>query len=388
MYGNLREIDLRSWLEFIELTQRTGQLLIDPNNSHERGKHSCGFWLLFFSNGQITYAVSSTNFHLQRLQDYLRRYQVESSLEQLIPSPSLPSSLTQNLLPEYDYLWLLLEHQIITRHQAQRILYNLVKEVLFDILGLRQGEFILQSNAIVQPILPTIEISPVVKQVTWELQQWKQLYPYITSPEQRPLLTQPKQLQQALTHSAYRSLSTACQGKLSLRRLARHLNQDLLTISRALYPHIQRGWFQLLVAQGATATQQRQQVNQASVTSPRVVCIHQESEVADYLQDRLKAYGYDPIVFQDPIAAVSDILQVRPDFVFAAFKMSTLTGEQLANLLYRLPNWKTPPVILISRDRANSIDVARAKLLGIQAILTQPLQESELANVLQVKINN
>lgn len=405
MYGNLREIDIRSLLALIESGQRTGQLLVetsalsitqDPllpeSKSVPISKSSHSFWLIAFTNGQITYAVDSTRLPLQRLQDYLRRYQVESALEQLPQTestffPTHPLKITGRTLPEYNYLWLLLEHHVLSATQGKHILYSMVNETLFDLLSLCQGYFVFHSSRGIEPQLTQIQITPVVRKATRQLQQWKQLYPYITSPEQCPLITKTKELQKALTPSAYRSVALACQGQLSLRRIARYLNKDLLTLSQALYPYIQEGLLQLLESEDHFDTHfPEEPENGLSTLKPKILCLreenHEDHQESDQIEYKLKQQGYSPIILNDPIEALSVIVREQPHLIFCQLEMSALPGEEIAYLLRNLPALAKIPIILVIPETSDPLRLTRARLLGVTQFLMQPVQDSELLSIL------
>ncbi|AFZ42462.1 response regulator receiver [Halothece sp. PCC 7418] len=394
MYGSLHELDLRSLLELLERSQATGQLLIQaasafsPSDLGSLASEDHSFWLLSLSNGQITYAVDGNLRQYQRLQDYLRRYQVETVVERLPKTDrvALPRNFLQataRSLPEYNYLWVLLEHHVLTATQGKQILEHIVHETMFDLLSLQQGFFRFQSNTVVEPQLTTLEISPLLTQVMRELQQWKQLSPYVTSPEQCPLLTKNHELKQALTPSAYRSLAVACQGELSLRRIARYLNKDLLTISQALYPYIQRGWLQMLAEEEALPSQS---IQEASATT-KMVYIGQENEVRDQIEYILKSKGYLPMIIDDPIDALSMIARSQPSLVFCALELSTWSGEQLSYSLRNLPTLSQVPIILVTPENPDPIRLTRAQLLGVTEILVPPIQDSDLLHLLRTHLN-
>ncbi|PSO48471.1 MAG: response regulator [Cyanobacteria bacterium SW_9_44_58] len=395
MYGSLSEIDIPNLLELIERGQRTGQLLVEIPSSQQESTPSCDnpFWFLFFTKGQITYAVSNAHLHLQRLQDYLRRYQVESRLEALLETETSQFSatelhLTGRILPEYDYLWLLLEHKVLTASQGRQILSSMVHETLFDLVSLTQGHFVFQSNTIFQPELTQIEIYPLVKQVIRQLQQWKQLSPYIASPEQCPLLRETEQVQNALTSSAYRSLAVACQGQLSLRRLARYLNKDIVTLSQALYPYLQKGWLTLLNSQQPPEKTAAEKGTASTVFLSKVICVHELGKICDQIEYMLKEQGYRPIILNEPIEALSVIVQEQPNLVFCDLEMSALAGEQLGSLLRHLPSLAKLPIIFVTPDNPDPLRLAKARLLGGTAFLTPPLNSSNLSQVLKTYLGN
>lgn len=394
MYGSLQEFDIRSLLELMERGQYTGQLLIDPISSSPNYntlltlEPNYRFWLLSLNNGQITYAVDSNHLQLQRLQDYLRRYQVESAWERLpsvdqMPKPTNLLKTTGRALPEYNYLWLLLEHHVLNGTQGKQILQHIVHETLFDLLGLYQGYFIFERNTVLEPQLTTVEITPALHQVTRQLQQWKQLYPYISSPEQCPLLTKNNELQQALTSSAYRSLAVACQGQLSLRRIARYLNKDLVTISQALYPYVQRGWLQLLAEEEMwEASECYTPAVPAKENSEEIVCISEDQEINNQITPILKQKGYIPVIIDDPIAALSTVARSQPQLIFCALELSNWSGEQLIQTLKTIPTLAQTPIILLTPETYHPIRLIKAQLLGATASLAQPIDESELLKLL------
>lgn len=393
MYGSLHELNIRSLLELLEREQATGQLLIQSVPSLSSA-HSLqpSFWLLSLSRGQITYTINKNYLLYQRLQDYLRRYQVEAAMERLpslenIPLPSNLVSATGRSLPEYNYLWGLLEHHVLTADQGKQILEHIVHETLFDLLSLQEGSFIFQDNIVFEPQLNTIEITPLLHQVMGQLQQWKQLYPYISSPEESPLLIKNQELQQALTPSAYRSLAVACQGELTLRRIARYLNKDLLTISQALYPYVQRGWLQMLPPE----TGDEPGISSATSSTPpvstvKIAYIGQETPVRNEIVALLTQEGYPPLLIADPIEALSEIARSQPSLVFLALDLFPWSAEQLTESLKHIPPLKTTPIILVTSETPDPLRLLKSQLLGITEILVPPVNESQLRLLLKTYI--
>ncbi|MGF1574557.1 MAG: DUF4388 domain-containing protein, partial [Cyanophyceae cyanobacterium] len=131
MQGKLQEIDIRSILQLIELGQRTGELFVEASPSE--------YWFVFFLNGRIIYA-SNTEGSIGRLRDFLHRFKAEGSLDQV----RIPPKAAVNA-PEYNRLWSLLENNSIAPDQGRQILRAMVREVLFDLLSLHQGEFIFEA---------------------------------------------------------------------------------------------------------------------------------------------------------------------------------------------------------------------------------------------------
>jgi twitching motility two-component system response regulator PilG len=252
MQGNLHEIDIRSLLQLIELGQRTGQLLIevptlyrsnkadagDTGETNDSGKCQQKYWLVFFVNGQIIYC--QTGEDLSRIDDYLRHHRVETNFDK-----QQLAGLGKHNPSEYEYLWLLLEENFISPKIAKNIIYHLVCETLFDLFSLQEGYFIFLQDTAIAPQLTSWEISPLVTQITQQLQAWNQLYPYIHSPEQLLVLADKVHLNSSLPEATITKLKQWADGDTTLRQLARYLNRDILTVAKVIYPYLQQGWLKL-----------------------------------------------------------------------------------------------------------------------------------------------
>lgn len=193
-----------------------------------------------FVNGQILYAVNGDHT-LSRLSDYLRHYQVKPQFDE----EQLARLETLNA-PEYAYLWTLLEQNIINPTQARSIISSLVHETLFDLLNLQQGSFVFEVDSALRPQLTALEIAPLLTKIVKQVQQWKQLYPHIKSPEQFPMLTDVVNLRSSLPEVTVNKLQHWADGKTSLRQLARHLNRNIISVAQAIYPYLQQGYINLL----------------------------------------------------------------------------------------------------------------------------------------------
>jgi len=242
MQGKLSEIDIRSILQLIELGQRTGGLFVETyggvnsaKTSRKLNRATGQSWFVFFLNGQIIYAGDSCG-NLARLQDHLRRY----NLEQSPHLTNVPSIATINA-PEYGHLWALLENRVLTAAQGRSIVQAMVHETLFDLFSLHQGSFIFELGHALSPQLTTLEIGSLVAKIMKQVQEWKQFHPHIQSPDQCPAIVDTDKLRQTLSSSAHTTLERWVDGKTSLRQMARYLNRDISAVARAIYPYVQQG---------------------------------------------------------------------------------------------------------------------------------------------------
>ena len=384
MQGNLNELDIRSLLELIELAQRTGLLWVEADNKsgkinncyHSQKQKSQ--WFIFFSCGQIIYAAEGKS-GTSRIDDYLRHYRIKEVDNQI-----QLASLTSYCIPEYEYLWVLLERKILTPKQARSILYNLISEVLFDLLSLHQGDFLFESSFVLNPQLTTFEITPLTSKISQQIQDWKQLYPYIQSPSQSPILTDITQLRSALPKSTLNKLQRWADGQTSLRQLARFLNKDTLTVAKAIYPYMQDNWVKMVYYDTRQPSMQTQQVvtQTLPIQKGRIVCIDNAINTGKSIESILKLRGYDAIALTSPLEAIGKIFNLKPDLIFCGLAMSELDGYEICAMLRHSSAFRKVPIIILSAS-CEFIDRMRAKIIGATDYLTKPFQDTELLIVVE-----
>jgi twitching motility two-component system response regulator PilG len=400
MQGTLNEIDIRSILQLIELGQRTGELLVEaysfPINSmggditggkslalahpyqEVKPRKSAGpFWFVFFLNGKIAYASDSER-SLSRLRDYLRRYKANTALDHL----ELPSIDAINA-PEYGYLWALLEKHVLTPAQGRSILQSMVRETLFDLLSLHHGYFIFEVSPALAPQLTTLEIAPLVTKIMKQVQEWKQFYPHIQSPNQSPSITDEVHLQTALPEKAFRTLRHWADGKTSLRQLSRYLNRDILTVAKAIYPYVRKGWVQMgsVTNQEAPALQREWELK-AAPRVPRVVCIDDDMAVGKTVEYILQTKGYEVTAIREPLQALSLVFQIKPDLILCDLAMPELDGYEICGMLRQSTAFRQTPIIMLT-GKDGFIDRVRARMVGSTDYLTKPFGANELLMLLE-----
>ncbi|MBN3877128.1 MULTISPECIES: response regulator [unclassified Nostoc] len=387
MQGNLNEIDICSILQLIELGQRTGQLWVEAYSSHHNNKLGGDganiyrpkqqSWFVFFLNGQIIYCQEGES-SLSRISDYLRHYRVEMRL-----TDKQIASLPPTDAPEYAYLWALLERNIINPKIAGSIIYGLVHETLFDLLSLRQGNFIFHQGAALAPQLNTYEIAPLVTKITKQLQQWKQFYPHIQSPEQLPVLSDKVQLQSSLPEATVNKLQHWADGKTSLRQLARHLNRDILTVAKAIYPYVQQSWLQLVYSE----TNHPDSWELKEKPMGRIVCIDDAIAIGETINSILQPQGYEAIALTNPLEALSLVFQLKPDLILCDIAMSELEGYEVCAMLRHSTAFRLTPIIMLT-GKDGFMDRVKARMVGATDYLTKPFTDTELLMLVEKYINN
>ncbi|MBG1270344.1 response regulator [Nostoc sp. WHI] len=390
MQGNLNEIDICSILQLIELGQRTGQLWVEAHNSYHSNKldgdgairyHSKQkSWFVFFLNGEIIYCQEGES-SLSRINDYLRYYRVETRL-----ADQQVAELSSTDASEYAYLWALLEQNIITPKIAGNIIHGLVHETLFDLLSLHQGNFIFYQDAPLAPQLNTLEIAPFVTKIRKQVQEWKQLYPHIQSPEQLPVLSDKAQLHSSLPAATVSKLQHWADGKTSLRQLARYLNRDILTVAKAIYPYVQQSWLQLVYSVTTNPDTHTENWDLEGKYKGRIVCIDDAIAIGETINSILKAQGYEAIALTNPLEALNLVFQLKPDLILCDIAMPELEGYEVCAMLRHSTAFRLLPIIMLT-GKDGFLDRVKARMVGATDYLTKPFTDTELLMLVGKYIN-
>lgn len=386
MQGSLNEIDIRSLLQLIELGQRTGELMVEAYSSScgtmEMERHPSYLtgqcWLVFSWNGRIVYAGQSEG-SLQRLRDYLRRYQAETVLCEL----EVPSITSVNA-PEYGYLWVLLENQVITPNIARNIVHCMVQETLFDLLSLHQGAFIFEMGSGLAPQLVTLEISPLLAHIFKQVQEWKKFHPHITSPNQCPLITDRSKLQKTVRPKVFESLNQWADGQTSIRQISRYLHRDIVTVAKAIYPFVQQGLVQLLALHTENIFNLPEPLNDRNRT-PRIVCIDDDLVIRETVEIILREQGYEATAIGNPLKALSLVFQLKPDLILCDIAMPELNGYEICAMLRNSTAFRQTPIVMLT-GIDGFIDRLKARMVRATNYLTKPFGDAELLTLVETYI--
>ncbi len=375
MQGNLNEIDIRSILQLVELGQRTGELFVETYQQDAPphvGSTPKASWFVFFDNGRIVYAASGQDSTLQRLRDYLHRYRLVSTLDEL----SSPAIATVHA-PEYGYLWALLEQHALTPAQGRVILRSMIRETLFDLLGLHDGKFTFEVGPSLAPQLLTLDIGPLVKDIVKQVQLWKQLHPHVRSPEARPVVVNAEPLRHVLKPETVNALSRWADGRTSLRQISRYLSQDIAMLAKAIYPYVQQGVVQLAMPDSLAPSSTLFEEHQ-----PYILCIDDGLVLRQTVENILTHHGYRVASIGEPIEALSLTIRTRPDLILCDIAMPELDGYEICAMLRQVSMFRQTPIIMLT-GRDGFIDRVRARMVGATDYLTKPFGPQELVTLVE-----
>lgn len=359
MYGNLQEIDVGSILQMIELTQKSGVLLIETQSVNTEDNN---IYIIFSFLGKIIYAADNSSYNLIRLQEYSRHYKLENSFKEL--SSQL---ISLGNICEYETILVLLQKQIISSNQSKVIVEQIIEEILFNILPLSKGTFVWQQNYNLQPQIINLEITPLLQKINYQLQLWKQFYPYIKYSSQCPLIEDEAKLRATLTKNAYYNLTTWMDGKTSFRQLTRYLNKDLITIGKAIYPCIEMGWVSLL-----TKSNEEISSPQKSPLNDQIICITKDINWASNLEIVLKQNSYKLLIINNPHQIINLILENLPDLILWEIEMLSPNNYEFCRMLRQYEKLANIPIIFIANQYLFMEDL-RYKVAGATAYISKTI---------------
>ncbi len=381
MQGYLSEIDIRSILQLIELGQRTGELYLESygGSGQPLGQPFDGAmtvvdppsWIVFLANGQLVYAGTTDN-KLDRLRDHLHRYGVDRAL----PDPSTTAAIAAFNSLEYGTLWALLEQHLLTPEQGRAILSHMVHETLFDLLSLHHGAFVFQLSSALSPQLMTYAISDLVAGITQQIQTWHQLHPHLQSPSQCPVLLAPEAFRASVSDQVYQRMVTWMDGRTSIRRIARYLSRDLLSVARSLVPAIQQGQVTLVYGPAETSPALNAQRPDPE-RLPRIVCVDDSGTVRHSVEKILDGQGYEATSIGNPLKALGLLFQLQPNLILCDITMPELDGYELCAMLRHSSVFRQTPIVMLT-GKDGFLDRVKARMVGATDYLSKPFGSGEL----------
>jgi DNA-binding response OmpR family regulator len=109
---------------------------------------------------------------------------------------------------------------------------------------------------------------------------------------------------------------------------------------------------------------------------PRILIVDDENDFIELLQYKLAGHGYDLVVANDGVHALSQARLLKPDLILLDILLPDLDGLSVCEILRRQPSTKKIPVIFMS---ALSSEVTR-RTASMQAVdfFTKPLDLERL----------
>ena len=355
----------------LQQSQISGKLTFsDPTQKSE--------WHFYLYLGSIVYATGGVH--------PIRRWQ-RNLITNLPQIPFSLSSLQEELTEykadlsdniwEYEQLCHWVKQQIITPQQGKNALLFATGEILFDITQVAQVICLLNQSDVLSPKLEPIEPEELINQNQQIWSSWENAQAADRSPNLAPAILQPNKLQKKTSISAYQSLCKLLNGNRTIRDLAVQLRTSPLQVVSSLLPYIQSGIFGLVDVPDLLELLISSHANDSYQKRPLIACIDDSSTISQMMEHIICMAGYRFIGINDPLEAVSTLIERQPDLIFLDIVMPKISGYDLCAQLRKYEEFADTPIIFLTSNNG-IIDRIRAKVVGSSDFIKKTVDADEL----------
>lgn len=355
----------------LQESQVSGQLTFtDPIQGNE--------WHFYLYLGGLVYATGGVH--------PIRRWQrnLISNLPQIpFELTSLQDELTEreadlnNNVWEYEQLSHWVKQQIITSQQGRNAVLFIMDEILFDIIQARQVVCYLSQNTIVPSELKPIEPEELINQTRQSWENWEKAQVTEHSPNLAPVILEPQELQQKTSIPAYQSLCKLLNGNRTLRDLAVQLRTSPLQALSSLLPYVQSGIFGLVKIPDLLELLNSPNLNYDDQSRPLIACVDDSLMIAQMMEQIIGMAGYRFVAINNPLKAVSTLIDCEPDLIFLDIVMPKINGYDLCAQLRKYPAFASTPIIFLTSS-SGIVDRLRAKMVGSSDFIKKTVDADEL----------
>ena len=315
-----------------------------------------------------------------------------------------------------------------TREQIHAAIVDCVMETAFDILqALEKSSFNCiyhARNESMQP-LALLKVNTVFGQALRQWEAWQDTDLGDYSPNLAPRGVSMERLRELVSAQAATRVAKMAKGNRSLRDLAVILDRDLLRLSRSLtggvrqkalalvpiddssMPKLAQPLTPLSTGTGASKASSSQPpgdefADRASMqagiedisddlaiisrpengSKPTIVHVDDSPQNCGIARAILEAEGYRYIDVNDPLQAISTMLQAKPQLVLLDLMMPVINGYELCSQIRRVSSLESLPVVMLT-SQDGIVDRMRAKMVKATAFLPKPIDPSKLLNTVK-----
>lgn len=381
-------------------------------------------WVVRIEGGVVTYANNSVEpfermlFHLYQMGQTLPNLTKELFADLRLRFTDVSEDMSGNAgdrrfqTKDYSALCWLVTHQYLTHAQASQIAKTTILESIEPLFWIEEVSYEYTEKTDDSPILCELDLSDIAVQCFQRLALWQLLLPYIWSVYQRPYFFGQTEQQKRLIPEIklHRKISGILRG-FSLRHLATVLKKDELKLAASLVPFISEEMlvlrdpqkpfdllpkipsttpqtFQIYVSQRISAAPSEEridreealQLDQSNITNAKaaykIVCIDDSPTVLAEIRLFLSEDDFELFTFDDPLKAISQMSQIRPDLILLDMMMPQINGYDLCKFLRKNPLLKQTPIVMIIGS--SLMERAKANLAGATDFLAKPFSQTEL----------
>ncbi|EKV03483.1 response regulator containing a CheY-like receiver domain and a GGDEF domain [Leptolyngbya sp. PCC 7375] len=367
-------------------------------------------WLLYFLAGQIVWA--NTRTHAQRR---WHRHLLKHCPELIKQDSSV--DLTYNELAR------LVMRKQFSRERFSELAAGCISEILFDIVQQGTLHFQTSRKLLVYQTTPRdaakfpcigLQYLPVWEQAQQDWQMWKQANLIDILPNQAPTIEKPKKLQEHTSSATFRALTGLLDGQQTLRDLGLRVKQPLTPLTLSILPHIRNNFIRMVAIDkldvqttsdhGSSSTYKTVGVSpQAANTSSHELLLNssvkpsRNSSTVLYIDDSpadsqameqiVQTAGYRYVNIADPLQALPQLLEVKPELIFLDLVMPIANGYELCAQIRRISAFRDIPIVIVTNNDGIS-DRVRAKVVGASGFMGKPIRQARVLKVLKKYMQN
>ncbi|MTJ50209.1 response regulator [Dolichospermum sp. UHCC 0259] len=343
-------------------------------------------WTFYYHLGQIIWATGG--IHPRRR--WLR------NIALICPHLDIDQFLLREeemLIDYWDYLLLenLYHKKELNQTQFNDFVVKTVEEQLFDLVLAQQVNvsnlsWELKQDTILKTILSSTNTNIFIQEVKKSWDDWSSAGLSSLSPHLSPVLRQPEKLKQQVSTIVYKNFERLINGQHTLWDLAAKMQISIVSITKSLRPFIDKGIAEFIEVPDVQLLTKKVQQNSQSKSvrqnnSPLIVCIDDSLQVTKILENIVTSQGMKFIGIQDPLEALSILIENKPDLIFLDLMMPVVNGYQVCEQLRRISIFsQVPIVILTSSDGA--FDRVRVKVFGATDFINKPIKKEQIFTIL------
>ncbi len=339
----------------------TGKITIrDPNEESV-------FWIIYVGNGQIHFATSTMG-QKERLAYFMQLYYPELEFN------------GEEFKSDYEQVCKYWQSGKLSIQQTRRLLFLLSQDALIQLLTLPKAVVKFEKIVGLDPILLSASIKELVLPMKGAIGQWKKLRPEFSSPFDRVVIKNIKELPKMLWKSVksidfLKALCRVLSKNICVYEAAKQLKTDTLALACLLQPLVRAG---VLEVQPYCCP-----INQQKSI---IACIDDSKTVQRGVKMVLEASGYRVLSVTEPAKALSAMVRHKPALVLMDINMPEINGYELGRMLRKSKQFQTLPIVMLT-GRDGLIDKIRAQMLGANDYITKPVPPQMLLNIVEQNLN-
>jgi len=341
-------------------------------------------WKIYFNEGNLIWANGGMNSQ-RSWQRHLSKYCSDIDLKQVNFNRS-----EKYRCPEYSNLGILIQHQISTPENLNKLIMSKIVESLFDIFQQEkstplelEAEKLTLSNLIGETngySLISISLERGFKHMQQEWSVWIKNGFNSVYPEHAPKIKSREQLKQAVPVVVYQNFIKLLDGRRSLRDLAVGMNKDLLLLTKSIYPYVHKGLLELVpVSELNLVENSKANLRSKSTSGSKqlIACIDDSPQICQIMNQIITKTGHQFLGIQQPIQAVPKLIGVNPKMIFLDIGMPILNGYEVCTQIRRVSKLQEIPIIMLTGNDG-VFDRVKAKVCGASDFLSKPIEVDKI----------